>query len=175
MALIFQEFLDSLPQRFQSRTSGKAFGGILQAGESGSPGGSCTISFIKTGWKRLSLSIFRPVPQLRMNRMRRQQSRRSWTMDLPDAIHHPVSGTPKSFSICGDARRTLDTDSVDVAAGLPDCLYLSCNLRERGGGDRRSRKSGRHLGQLYEPCGLKFADGINSISVHRRMQQYLRE
>jgi hypothetical protein len=57
---------------------------------------------------------------------------------------------------------------------LPDRLYRPCNLRERG--DRRSRKSGRHLGQLYEPCnGSKLPNGIKLISVYRRMQQYLRE
>jgi hypothetical protein len=55
----FQEFLDSLPQFPVANFRQNApFGGILQAGESGSPGGSCTISFTKTGWKRLSLSIF---------------------------------------------------------------------------------------------------------------------
>jgi hypothetical protein len=83
-------------------------------------------------------------------------------------------GLPNPFpSVATPVER--DTDQCGCCGGLARLLVPVLQSSRTRRGDRRSRKSGRHLGQLYEPCGSNFRTESNFISVHRRMQQYLRE
>jgi hypothetical protein len=157
----FQEFLDSLPQQFPVANFGQdaPFGGILQAGESGSPGGFLYNIFYQNWVEETLLSIFdlsavENEPECVVNS---QGDPGQWTCRT---LFHPVSGTPKSFSICGDARRTLDTDQCGCCGGAcPTACTCPCNLRERGEGTGVLVKVGATLNSCMSPAmALKFTE-----------------
>jgi hypothetical protein len=79
-------------------------------------------------------------------------------MDLPDAISSCLWDSQILFHLWRRPSNVIPT-SVDVAAGLPDYLYLSCNLRERGEGTGVLVKVGATLDSCMSPVA-QISDGI---------------
>jgi hypothetical protein len=151
----FQDFLDSLPQQFPVANFGQdaPFGGILQAGESGSSGGFLYKIFYQN-WVEETLFVdFFTCPAVENEPeciVNSQGDTGRWTCRT---LFHPVSGTPKSFSICGDARQTLGTDQCGCCGGAcPAACTCPCNLRGRGEGTGVLVKVGATLDSCMSPA-----------------------
>jgi hypothetical protein len=134
----FQEFLDSLPTQFPAVVNfdqSAPFGGILQADESGRPGGLLYNLFYQN-WVEETLFVdFSTCPVVENEPvcvLNIQGDTGRWACRT---LFHPVSGTPQSFSVCADARRTLGTDQCGCCDGVcPTSCTCPCNLRGRGQG-----------------------------------------
>jgi hypothetical protein len=159
----FQEFLDSLPQQFPvtNLNPDAPFGGILRAGESGSPPGAFLYNTFYQNWVEDTLFVnvstcpaVENEPECVANS---QGDTGRWTCRT---LFHPVSGTPKSFSICGDTRRTLGTDQCGCCGGAcPAACTCPCNLRGRGEGTGVLVKVGAASNSCMSPAmALKFTE-----------------
>jgi hypothetical protein len=158
----FQEFLYSLPQQFPVATfnQGAPFGGILQADESGRPGGSLYNLFYQN-WVEETLFVGFSTCPANDNEpecvVNSQGDTGRWTCRT---LFHPVSGTPKSFSTCGIARRTLGTDECGCCGGAcPIACTCPCNLRGRGDGTGVLVRVGATLDSCMSPAtALRFTE-----------------
>jgi hypothetical protein len=159
----FQEFLDSLPQQFAVMANfnqGAEFGGILQADESGSPGGFLYNLFYQNWVEEtlfddvLTCPAVENEPECVVNS---QGDTGRWTCRT---LFHPVSGTPKSFSTCGTSRRTLGSDQCGCCGGVcPTACTCPCNLRGRGEGTGVLVRVGATLDSCMSPASaLKFTE-----------------